>query len=873
MPKNLATKTKKNRENKTLFTIAMVLMLTMTALMAGVQPANSAVTEWDTFFYVMIAPNPVGVGQTTIITLQIDKTNPLAAGIVAGENFRGLTAKITNPDGTTETKGPYQSYAMANMFFYYTPKQVGTYTVEGSWPGQWVNTTTYQRWYKTSSASTTFVVQQEPIPSYQNIPLPTDYWTRPLNAEIKGWWQVADNWLMPRYDNPTAWRFSYTAVAPYTSAPNSPHILWKQPVAFGGVVGGPQGDKTYRTGLSYEPWYASALILSGRIIYAVKGVTDGTVFGTRCIDLYTGEEIWYLDDVNIAFAQVLQFDSGNEHGGLAYLWRTTGTATNGTWYMYDAFEGKQVLTVTNVTSGTTRFGPNGELLSYSLSGTGANRRLIMWNSTRAGLYGDPTTSSQTRVSQGEEDSYWSPGYQALVDGRKGIQWNVSVPQLWENPSIQIIQDGYIFARYRQPTRPTATQTLDTQYPPITLDVAYPATIAKLPNGSYPTSIDHLWAINRTDLKGHSQSLCDTISDGVYVDFDGGLARLYAYDIKTGQKLWETESLTGWGLFSGSYYSGGAMAAAYGKVYNSGYDGHVRAYNIKTGELEWDYYMGDAPYLENAYGTWPIYGFTIADGKIFVTNDEHSPDSILWRGAKLTVLDAETGDLVWSIGARLRQSVAADGILTTLNVYDMQIYTFGKGPSKTTVAAPLTGVPKGTAVMVTGTVTDQTPASKDTPAISDESMGAWMEYLHMQKPFPENATGVPVTITAVDPNGNTVNVGNVTSDNAGSFGVAWVPPVEGTYKITAKFAGTESYGSSYASTYLVVGPAAPTPAPVTPTPPPAATPTAPVTPTPPLSPSQPPTPAENPYTALYVGVAAIVIVVAIAAAAVVLRRRK
>ena len=792
--------------NKTLI-IALILVMTASLFIASMQSASAGVTEWDTFFYVMVAPDTVGVGQTTIITLQIDKTNPLSGGIVAGERFTGLSAKITKPDGTVETKGPYEAYSMANNFFYYAPTQVGTYTVEGSWPGQWANASTYQRWYKPSSAIATFTVQEEPVPSFSDIPIP-ELWTRPLNAEIKGWWQIADNWLMPRYDNPASWRFSFSAVAPYTSAPNNAHILWKQPVAFGGVVGGATGDETYRTGLSYEPWYATNLIISGRIYYTIKGESDTAVLGTRCIDLYTGDEIFYLDGVNIGFAQVLKFDSGNEHGSMAYLWESGG---GGTYRIYDAFEGKLVYTYENVTSGTIRFGPNGEVLIYSLTGDPSDLKLTLWNSTRAVLFGDP--SNQNRVASGEADSYWSPAYLAMVDGNKGIEWSVSVPSLWIRPSISIVQDGYILARYRQPTRPSSSQTIDTQYPPITLDVVYPATLQKQSDGSYPTSINHLWAINRTDVKAHSPSLCDQISEDVYVDFDGALARLYGYDIKTGQKLWETERLEGWGIFSGSYYTGGTMAAAYGMVYNSGYDGHVRGYDIKTGELEWDYYMGDAPYLENAYGTYPMYGFTIADGKIFVTNDEHSPDSILWRGGKLTVLDAENGDVVWSIGARLRHSIISDNILSALNIYDMQIYTFGKGPSKTTVEGPKIAVTLGSSVMITGSVTDQTAASKDTPAISEEDMSAWMEYLHMQKPIPANAKGVEVSLDVIDVNGNYRNIGTATTDISGTFGYMWEPDIPGQYTIMVTFAGSESYASSYAQTYLgVVEKPIPTPQP-------------------------------------------------------------
>jgi len=110
----------------------------------------------------MIAPNPVGVGQTALVTLQIDRTNPLAT--VVANNWQGLQCKITKPDGTTENKGPYTAYSIGNTWFSYVPTMEGTYTFEGSWPGQWVNTTGatgYQRWYKPSTASATLVVQRD----------------------------------------------------------------------------------------------------------------------------------------------------------------------------------------------------------------------------------------------------------------------------------------------------------------------------------------------------------------------------------------------------------------------------------------------------------------------------------------------------------------------------------------------------------------------------------------------------------------------------------------------------------------------------------------------------------------------------------------
>ena len=96
----------------------------------------------------------------------------------------------------------------------------------------------------------------------------------------------------------------------------------------------------------------------------------------------------------------------------------------------------------------------------------------------------------------------------------------------------------------------------------------------------------------------------------------------------------------------------------------------------------------------------------------------------------------------------RHGAIADGYYTVLNNYDGKVYTFGKGPSATTVSAPDVAVEVGQTFTITGTVTDQSPGQKDTPAISDEDMSAWMEYMHMQKNRPADAKGVTVNLVAM-----------------------------------------------------------------------------------------------------------------------------
>jgi hypothetical protein len=107
-------------------------------------------------------------------------------------------------------------------------------------------------------------------------------------------------------------------------------------------------------------------------------------------------------------------------------------------------------------------------------------------------------------------------------------------------------------------------------------------------------------------------------------------------------------------------------------------------------------------------------------------------------------------------------------------------------------------------MLTGTIFDMSPGQPDTPCVSKESMSEWMEYLHMQHSIPANVVGVPISIDAVDPNCNFVHIGDTTSDGmSGTFGYAWEPEIAGQYTVTATFMGDDSYGSSFATTYVNV----------------------------------------------------------------------
>jgi outer membrane protein assembly factor BamB len=484
--------------------------------------------------------------------------------------------------------------------------------------------------------------------------------------------------------------------------------------------------------------------------------------------------------------------------------------------MYDAFTGNWILDIVNVPllfqtamgMVPVMFSENGDMLVYVLDGV--NGWLAMWNSSKCVL---------STVPVGTGEWAWRPPMGASLEFKEGVQWNVTIPQIpgGEGQYIQAIDSNVLLAVTGNYWAPTSSQ----------LEIGYDATTGR-----------QLWSKNVELTPGTTTwELMGPAGEGVYTEFTKETLTWSGYNIATGDKLWgPTEPYTNaWGM----YYETYMQNIAYGKLYASGYDGVLHCYDVKTGTHLWDYSTGSSG-LETPYGTYPVEFMTIADGKVYICTGNHHAFDPMFKGERLHCVDAETGKLVWSISGWWNNMPIADGYLTTLNLYDQQIYCFGKGQTAMTVSTPDTVVPQGTSVVIKGTVRDQSPGAKGTPAISDASMSQWMEYLYMQQPKPTNATGVPVTLTAIGPSGNNINIATVTSDANGHFACVWTPPNNELYTIIATFSGTNSYFSSSAETSLAVSAAS-------------------------ASSSAP--------LDLYIIVATIVIIIAIAIAVVVLSRRK
>ena len=313
--------------------------------------------------------------------------------------------------------------------------------------------------------------------------------------------------------------------------------------------------------------------------------------------------------------------------------------------------------------------------------------------------------------------------------------------------------------------------------------------------------------------GDNGKLAILMRDGYY-NIHNALTGAFMYKTETMDYPWDEP---GFGAYT--------QSSAYGLLYRLGY-GATYAFDWDTGKIVWKYSAVafspfETPYTNiNGTTVYSSYATTmIADGKVYIQNGEHTTSQPVTRGWGLHCVNATTGELLWKIMGDMNPQAVADGYLAATAPYDGHLYVFGKGKSTTTVEAPLTAVPKGTGVVIKGTVLDMSPAQPNTPCVSKDSMTTQMQYLHLQQPIDglwhnETITGVPVSLTAIRSDGTYVDIGIVTSDGYhGTFSKSWTPPEEGDYNIVASFVGDGSYFSSSAATGLSVGPA-----PATPTPP-------------------------------------------------------
>jgi outer membrane protein assembly factor BamB len=874
------------KKTKVAIIISSLILTFATLIPLAIVSGHDPPWEVPTWTYINAAPSTVGVGQRLLISIWSNTVPPTAGGAY-GDRWT-FYIDMTKPDNSEETLGPITSDPVGAAYRLIYPDQVGTYTfvarmdehfitglpenpnVEVQPGADYVNDT----YTASTSDPITVTVQEGPIEEW------------------------AGNWLGGAAQTATAASplFGQNTRFGFGPAPESAHILWTKPYWAGGIMDYRTEATGYQTG-HYQGLTFSPLIIHGKIYYAARN-TAHTTQGYDVVDLYTGETLSLEDETMPAFGSIYDYESPNQHGGFPYLWRTSGVtlpegytsqARTQTWEMIDAYTGEPITIIANVSSGGTAvYGKDGSILRYSLATSDGVQYLRCWNVS--------AIPSMLPGTSGTELWQWRPAGHAVHDGNQGWSLNVSISPPVEGGIFAVLEGEYIIG---------GTSGVNKEGEPLELGNMWALSLEPGHEG------DELWSYEFTPpfdvapaeayggmYRGQVFGPAVVPEEDVFYFVNSLTQEIWCYDLENGNMLWETANpepdLQYFGLYNYVYQ---------GKLLTFGYSGILYAYDIQNGTVLWEYTAEGIGY-ESPYGNYPIYAVFVADGKVYLVSGEHSPTQPLWRGPNLRCVDVETGEEVWKIlfwgagagGGHLSATMVAmaDGYIIGLNYYDNQIYCFGKGPTETTVNGPDNYIPLGEEVLIKGTVTDQSPGTEQleqakrfpngVPVVADDYQEDWMEYVYAQQPCPEDAEGVEVVLTTLDPNNNTYEIGRTTTSLSGAYGCAFKPEVTGLYKIIATFEGSDAYYRSYSETYINVGEAPspgiePTTEPPTTEPPTTAPPTTePPTTAPPTT--EPPTTAPPPTGEAPLITTEVAIVVSVAIAAIIgvaaywaLRRRQ
>ncbi len=860
--------------------LALFLMITMSASILLAFPiADAHVPAWNvpTSAYVSCAPDRVGVGQSTTIVVWVDRYSPTAGGGI-GQRWDGFKIDITKPDGTNETIGPFQcSSDVGSDFKVYTPDQIGTYTIVFSWPGETVKPSpavltsdTIGDFYEGSTSKPAYLyVQQEPVAQWQEPPLPIDYWTTPINAANRQWSTLASNWL--------GGSWLVAGFQRWGISPGSAHVLWTQPLTAGrgGGILDAQWPGISMNAEDYESPWGSPIIMNGKIYYNAPAVADSAKYGYYCMDLYTGQQLWFKNGTDnglnnpytnaggyslsqsypgLTQGQIYHYRSVNGEGLLSYLIMVQGS----TWYFLDAATGNWILTLINVPSGVAATDQDGSLLLYRYNSATGN--ILCWNSSQAIPPLGPVGTNQQQ---------WKARFGAIIDAVNDTSW-IKVGPSGDTTAQELVHSAYsmnvtiqaglpfsggfgasssgisavlqdqnrvpkqLFGYYKGSGSSIGSPIDPDTFSAWVVDInehvttynTYP-NLTNTQNSNLGFSASLKWYSNMTvPLPGNNYTwnLGGVSYDNqVFMLRCSQTGQLWAYSLTDGSLLWgptpQFSQMDFYGISSNMYYDKLLECSTYGGV--------IAAFNAKTGEQLWTY-NATAPGFEGYYGSnMPLSIWAVCDGKIYTYSTEHSPSKPLWRASYIRCINATDGTEIWKLlnyKSFIGNPGLADGYIVHCSDYDNLIYCIGKGPSAVTTTAPLSGISIGSRCTITGTVTDISPGAitlgtklgytNGVPAVSDESQEGWMEYLYEQQAKPNNATGVPVTIDAFDPNGNFIHIGDTTSDASGTFGYSWTTPdVPGLYRIITTFRGSNSYGSSTAETCMTISEVAPTASPI------------------------------------------------------------
>ena len=826
----------KNRKIQSFLIIFLLLSSTVIAYASIANVSAQTQAGLKTYAFVGATPNPVGVGQQTVLRLGI--TDQLAAPAYGWE---GLTLTVTHPDGEKETLGPFRTDSTGGTYSIYVPTKVGNYTLQSHFPQQTnpaaVNSNGLiiakgQVLLASDSEEVKLQVLSEPIHGPETVALPTEYWSRPINDQYQSWQTIGGNWLPASNNAGTYNRIAYGN----DYAPKTPHLLWSRPITAGGLIGGAlssiEGDITDQRitiGDAYQGKFLGSVIMLGNLYYDEYSTTS-KIHQITAVNLHTGEKLWsqtLLNNLTLTRGQLMAWNSINLVGTYPYLWATANSATlpllglpstaGTTWCAFDPFTGSFVYALYGIPSGTTAFGENGEILIYTVNLN--NGYMLMWNSTNIPLLTNRPTVGSTDIQQwlpegkiinatgnaGTVDLDGKPAsYSLTPTGLAGYMWNATIPKGLRGAVISVLDDRIIGG--------TAGSTGVTLW-----------ALSIKPESAGQLLFNKTWTPPSDWIEGNVtiawQATSDKATDGVIIFGEKETRQNYAFSVETGNFLWAGQPRDYLDFYTMGLAGGSARAVNQiydGKFYSAGYSGILYCYEATTGNLLWSYTAKNPTPEGQTFDQWPLYPMFIAGGMIYVVHTEHSGfEQSLPPEAPMICLNATNGEIIWRADGLFRGThwggypIIGDSIITAMNTYDQQIYAMGKGPSSVTVEAPMAGVTVANTIMIRGTVNDVSPGTSQeeiklrfpngVPTVNDNNQTAWMRYVYQQLPKPENIQGVEVTINVIDANGNYRTIGTTTSDVNGYYSLAWTPDISGQYTLIATFAGTNAYYGASAQT--------------------------------------------------------------------------
>jgi PQQ enzyme repeat. len=709
----------------------------------------------QTYAYINVAPNPCGLGQTVTVNFW------LAVPHADAELATNMTVKVTHPDGTTETLGPFTSDLTGGTFTRYTPTTTGNYTFQFLYGGQTLagapnmfGGPTFAGYTELPSQSEvkTLTVTDTPATGYAITPLPGDYWQTPVNSEnVQTWAGLTGSW-MGYAANTFAITGAYNATGsynPYTQTPNTAHVIWTKPWCVGGVSGGELGNdeqnSNFWTTSQYDPKYAP-VIMNGIMYSTWYTTTTSSQQGIIATDLYTGKTLFVINTTYaLRSGMQVNFENINQYGVVGpYIIAQSGGGLFSTgpinWFIFDAMTGQYLCEVMGAPSfNFVGQDANGNIIGYAWAannGTTIPKPVTAWNITaypngRFGAFGNAIPGITYQI---KDTNVYGPALimynLTAAMQQSGLNWAITQGTVyqwqdgieWINQPLPPVVDGITT---------TGLGTSSFGYQAWSGDTLVMTTGATSVEETYGWLVEAgfnakdgslMWIANHTGgafVPYTRTSNTPSAAAGVYVEINQATYDAQAFSLTTGKLVWEKSlNVT---MSNGKYPNDydefdfeTVPDTTHGILYVWALGGDVWALDMKNGNILWTYTTdqanGDAG-TETPYGIYPLWVFSDEalagqDSPVLYLPEGHEYSPPLFHNARMLALNGTTGKLMWtSLGFYDTATAVAYGVLTSFNSYDGQIYAYARGPSRVTVNAPQIGVSTATPVTITGTVTD------------------------------------------------------------------------------------------------------------------------------------------------------------------------